>query len=68
MTLAADYVPGGIAAPNAGNCCVPGVYTGSSCPLVGALTAAMKSSRSWASRELALANCPNDSNKCGTPQ
>jgi hypothetical protein len=66
MTLAADYVQGGLASAKAGYCCVPGFYTtNDSCGSVTALTSAMKSSRSWATRELALANCPNVSAMCG---
>jgi hypothetical protein len=41
MTLAAEYVPGGVAAAKGGFCCVPGIYGATSCGSVASLTTAM---------------------------
>lgn len=68
MTLAAEYVPGGVAAAKGGFCCVPGIYGATSCGSVASLTTAMQSSKDWATHELALANCPNLTAMCGATQ
>lgn len=70
MEKAADFTPIPTEIAKKGTCCITGIYDASgktSCGL-SSLSSVSRSSSYWNQPEIALANCPNDSEKCGAVQ
>jgi hypothetical protein len=64
----ATYVPTALDSKPNGKCCITSNYGANSCSDISALTAAMKSSKVYKQKEIALANCANLTTHCGTKQ